>query len=74
MADFLSNSSLTVITGIAAGVLTATSMMPQVFKTMKTNKEGRKCISAHADYFDQWCHALDSLWRFKKRYTDHLHQ
>lgn len=38
MADFLSNSSLTVITGIAAGVLTAASMMPQVFKTMKTKK------------------------------------
>jgi len=38
MAYFLFNSSLTLITGITAGLLTATSMMPQVFKTIKTKK------------------------------------
>ncbi|HEX5155242.1 MAG TPA: SemiSWEET transporter [Parafilimonas sp.] len=38
MGDILSAHNLPVIIGIAAGVLTAASMMPQVVKTIKTKK------------------------------------
>jgi MtN3 and saliva related transmembrane protein len=36
MSDILSAQNTTVVIGIAAGVLTAASMMPQVIKTIKT--------------------------------------
>jgi MtN3 and saliva related transmembrane protein len=36
--DFFHNNTLILIIGIAAGVLTAASMLPQVFKTLKTKK------------------------------------
>jgi MtN3 and saliva related transmembrane protein len=36
--NIFSGANLTVIIGIAAGMLTATSMMPQVLKTIKTKK------------------------------------
>ena len=38
MVDILSAPDLPFIVGIAAGVLTAASMMPQVIKTIKTKK------------------------------------
>ena len=38
MGDILSTPDLPFIIGIAAGVLTAASMMPQVIKTIKTKK------------------------------------
>ena len=38
MVDILFASNISVIIGIAAGVLTAASMMPQVVKTIKTKK------------------------------------
>ena len=38
MSDILSVENLPFIIGIAAGVLTAASMMPQVIKTIKTKK------------------------------------
>jgi MtN3 and saliva related transmembrane protein len=37
-ADIFSHENIVLITGITAGILTATSMMPQVFKTIKTQK------------------------------------
>ncbi|MEP6683855.1 MAG: SemiSWEET transporter [Parafilimonas sp.] len=37
-ADFFSNENIVLTTGIVAGILTAASMMPQVFKTIKTKK------------------------------------
>jgi len=37
-SDFFSHDKVVLITGIAAGVLTAISMMPQVFKTIKTKE------------------------------------
>jgi len=36
--DFFQSDYLILIIGIAAGVLTAVSMLPQVFKTLKTKK------------------------------------
>ena len=36
--NIFSGDNLIIATGIAAGVLTATSMMPQVFKTIMTKK------------------------------------
>jgi len=38
IADIFSNNNIILITGIAAGVLTAISMMPQVIKTIKTKE------------------------------------
>jgi len=38
MGDILSAHNLPVMIGIAAGVLTGASMMPQVIKTIKTKK------------------------------------
>jgi MtN3 and saliva related transmembrane protein len=35
---FFQSNNLVLIIGIAAGVLTAVSMLPQVFKTLKTKK------------------------------------
>jgi MtN3 and saliva related transmembrane protein len=37
-ADFFSHNNIILITGIIAGILTAVSMMPQIFKTIKTKK------------------------------------
>ncbi|MBV9963695.1 MAG: SemiSWEET transporter [Parafilimonas sp.] len=34
----LQSNNLTLIIGVAAGILTAASMLPQVFKTLKTKK------------------------------------
>jgi len=34
--DILSHDNITLLIGIIAGVITAVSMMPQVFKTLKT--------------------------------------
>ena len=36
----MSQSDLILITGIGAGILTAVSMLPQVFKTLQTKKAG----------------------------------
>jgi MtN3 and saliva related transmembrane protein len=36
--DFFHNGTFILIIGITAGVLTAASMLPQVFKTLKTKK------------------------------------
>ena len=36
--DFFSHNNIILITGITAGILTAVSMMPQIFKTIKTKK------------------------------------
>ena len=38
MSDILSAQNTPVVIGIAAGVLTAVSMMPQIVKTIKTKK------------------------------------
>ena len=38
MSDILSAQNTPVVIGIAAGVLTAASMMPQIVKTIKTKK------------------------------------
>ncbi len=38
MPDIFSHDRIIIITGIAAGILTAVSMMPQVIKTIKTKK------------------------------------
>jgi len=37
-ANFFQNDNFILIIGIAAGVLTAASMLPQIFKTLKTKK------------------------------------
>jgi len=37
-ADIFSHENIVLTTGITAGILTAMSMMPQVFKTIKTKK------------------------------------
>ena len=37
-ANIFSQDHIVLITGIIAGILTAVSMMPQVFKTIKTKK------------------------------------
>ena len=37
-AGFFQNDNFILIIGVAAGVLTAASMLPQIFKTLKTKK------------------------------------
>ncbi len=38
IGDIFSHDNIILYTGVTAGILTAASMMPQVFKTIKTKK------------------------------------
>ena len=75
MAKDLQSRSMnwTQIIGLAAGVLTASSLIPQVVKTWKEKKSGR-CFSTHACYsIDGYC-TMDCVWDKKRGFTNHCYQ
>ena len=59
--------------GIAAGVMTAVSMLPQLIKIIK-EKKSRRCFCDYADGINRWSWLVGGLWFYAGRLAHHSDQ